>query len=56
MVREQFQRLANLEVDVEVEALPGDDAGLRWRSRVEFAVDDDGRAGLRRHRSHDIVP
>jgi tRNA/tmRNA/rRNA uracil-C5-methylase (TrmA/RlmC/RlmD family) len=56
VVREQFQRLAHLEVDVEVEALPGDDAGLRWRSRVEFAVDDDGRAGLRQHRSHAIVP
>ena len=30
--------------------------GLRWRTRVEFAVDDDGRAGLRQHRSHAIVP
>jgi tRNA/tmRNA/rRNA uracil-C5-methylase (TrmA/RlmC/RlmD family) len=56
VVREQFQRLAKLEVDVAVEPLPGDDRGLRWRSRVEFAVDDDGRAGLRRHRSHEIVP
>ena len=56
VVREQFQRLAKLEVDVEVEALPGDTSGLRWRSRVEFAVDAEGRAGLREHRSHAIVP
>ncbi len=56
VVREQFQRLAQLSVDVDVEALPGNASGLRWRSRVEFAVDDDGRAGLRQHRSHAIVP
>ncbi|WP_392542273.1 class I SAM-dependent RNA methyltransferase [Oryzobacter telluris] len=56
VVREQLARLAHLEVDVEVEPVPGDDAGLDWRSRVEFAVDDAGRAGLRRHRSHAVVP
>ena len=56
VVREQFRRLAGLEVDVEVEALPGDAGGLRWRSRVEFAVDEYGRVGLRQHRSHAIIP
>lgn len=56
VVREQLSRLAHLEVEVEVEPVPGDDAGLDWRTRVEFAVDDRGRAGLRRHRSHDVVP
>ncbi|WP_377642188.1 class I SAM-dependent RNA methyltransferase [Oryzobacter terrae] len=56
VVREQLSRLAHLEVDVEVEPVPGDDAGLDWRTRVEFAVDAGGRAGLRRHRSHDVVP
>lgn len=56
VVREQFQRLAGLEVDVEVEAVPGDEEGLRWRTRVELAVDADGRAGLRAHRSHDVIP
>lgn len=55
VVREQLQRLAGLELDVVVEAVPGDEEGLRWRTRVEFAVDDGGRAGLRRHRSHDVV-
>jgi tRNA/tmRNA/rRNA uracil-C5-methylase (TrmA/RlmC/RlmD family) len=56
VVREQLARLAGLDVDVEVEAVPGDVDGLGWRTRVEFAVDEDGRAGLRRHRSHDVVP
>ncbi|MFL6177338.1 MAG: class I SAM-dependent RNA methyltransferase [Ornithinibacter sp.] len=55
VVREQMARLAHLEVDVEVETVPGDTDGLDWRTRVEFAVDAEGRAGLRRHRSHDVV-
>ena len=42
-------------VDVDVEPVPGDADGLDWRTRVEFAVDAEGRAGLRRHRSHDVV-
>nr|WSX49345.1 class I SAM-dependent RNA methyltransferase [Streptomyces sp. NBC_00974] len=28
----------------------------QWRTRVQFAIDEDGRAGLRKHRSHDIEP
>ena len=56
VVREQFSRLARLDVDVAVEPVPGDHDGLGWRTRVEFAVDEVGRAGLRQHRSHDVVP
>ncbi|MGO4342828.1 class I SAM-dependent RNA methyltransferase [Pedococcus sp. 2YAF34] len=56
VVREQFSRLAHLEVAVAVEPVPGDHDGLGWRTRVEFAVDEAGRAGLRQHRSHDVVP
>ncbi|MEO7754098.1 MAG: TRAM domain-containing protein [Terracoccus sp.] len=56
VVKEQFSRLAGLEVDVQVQPVPGDEEGLRWRTRVEFAVDDVGRAGLRVHRSQTIVP
>ena len=55
VVREQMARLAHLELDVDVEPVPGDADGLDWRTRVEFAVDAEGRAGLRRHRSHDVV-
>ena len=67
VIRQQLKRLAGIDRDVEVEALPGDQddldpgdggraAGLGWRTRVEFAVrDGDGVAGLRAHRSHDVV-
>jgi tRNA/tmRNA/rRNA uracil-C5-methylase (TrmA/RlmC/RlmD family) len=30
-------------------------AGLGWRTRVQFAVDRDGVAGLRGHRSHAVI-
>jgi tRNA/tmRNA/rRNA uracil-C5-methylase (TrmA/RlmC/RlmD family) len=56
VVAEQLRRLAGLEVDVEVEPVPGDDEGLDWRTRVQWAVDRDGVPGLRKHRSHDVVP
>lgn len=54
VVREQFARLARLDVTVDVEALPG--GLLGWRTRVQYAVDRDGTVGLRRHRSHEVEP
>ncbi|NJQ13385.1 class I SAM-dependent RNA methyltransferase [Streptomyces bohaiensis] len=46
--------------DGTVEPAPGDKlpAGEvpAWRTRVQYAVDADGRAGLRRHRSHEVEP
>jgi tRNA/tmRNA/rRNA uracil-C5-methylase (TrmA/RlmC/RlmD family) len=54
VVAEQLRRLAGVERPVVVEALPGD--GFGWRTRVRFAVDDQGRAGFRRSRSHDVIP
>jgi tRNA/tmRNA/rRNA uracil-C5-methylase (TrmA/RlmC/RlmD family) len=56
VVAEQFRRLAGMDVSVEVEEVTGAPDGLGWRSRVTFAVDRHGRAGLRRHRSHDVHP
>lgn len=56
VVREQLQRLARIDREVEVEALPGPQDGLRWRTRVELAIDREGRTGLRAHRSHRVVP
>jgi tRNA/tmRNA/rRNA uracil-C5-methylase (TrmA/RlmC/RlmD family) len=56
VVREQFARVAKMpDLDVEVRPVPGDADGLRWRTRVEFAVDAEGRAGLRAHRSREVV-
>ncbi|WP_020577756.1 class I SAM-dependent RNA methyltransferase [Actinopolymorpha alba] len=64
VVKEQLRRIAGLEVEVTVEALPSPvpdedpsgDSGLGWRTRVRFAVSDDGVVGFRRHRSHEIEP
>ncbi|GAB3577076.1 TRAM domain-containing protein [Amycolatopsis endophytica] len=54
VVAEQLRRLAGIEWPVEVEALPGDVLG--WRSRVRLVAGRDGRAGLRAHRSHRVIP
>lgn len=60
VVREALRGIGRLDdplVDeVVVEAVPGDDEGLGWRTRVQYAVTGQGRAGLRRHRSHEIEP
>jgi tRNA/tmRNA/rRNA uracil-C5-methylase (TrmA/RlmC/RlmD family) len=56
VVEEQLSRLAGLSMHVVVESVAGDHNGLGWRTRVKYAVGPDGRAGLRRHRSHDIEP
>ncbi|MFE5291326.1 class I SAM-dependent RNA methyltransferase [Isoptericola sp. NPDC056618] len=58
VLAEQLQRLARLERDVVVEGAPGDDerGGLGYRTRVDLVADADGRAGMRRFRSHDVVP
>lgn len=60
VVREQLTRLGGLtdaeldQLGVRVEALPG--GLLGWRSRVRYAVDAADRAGLLKHRSHEVVP
>ncbi|MFV2197570.1 class I SAM-dependent RNA methyltransferase [Nocardiopsis sp. LOL_012] len=56
VVAEQLRRIAGIDREVTVEELPGHPDGLGWRTRVRFTVDADGRAGLRRHRSHDVEP
>ncbi|CAM5710501.1 Class I SAM-dependent RNA methyltransferase OS=Streptomyces tendae OX=1932 GN=GUR47_35110 PE=3 SV=1 [Streptomyces tendae] len=65
VVTEQLQRLAGLTPeeagwDGTVMPAEGDKvpAGQvpSWRTRVQYAVDADGRAGLRKHRSHEVEP
>ncbi|MGW7286472.1 class I SAM-dependent RNA methyltransferase [Streptomyces sp. NPDC054847] len=65
VIAEQLQRLAGLTPeeagwDGTVMPAPGDKlpAGEvpAWRTRVQYAIDEDGRAGLRKHRSHDVQP
>jgi tRNA/tmRNA/rRNA uracil-C5-methylase (TrmA/RlmC/RlmD family) len=54
VLREQLSRLGGITSEVEVEELPGGPLG--WRQRIRLAVDDAGRAGLRAHHSHEVVP
>jgi tRNA/tmRNA/rRNA uracil-C5-methylase (TrmA/RlmC/RlmD family) len=62
VVREQLVRLGGFAADdplvtgLSVQAVPGDSDGLGWRTRVEFATTRDGQRGMRRHRSHDVIP
>ncbi|MGL5823433.1 MAG: class I SAM-dependent RNA methyltransferase, partial [Nocardioides sp.] len=56
VVREQLQRLAGVEMPIVVEPVPGDQGGLRWRTRMRYAQAPDGRVGLRAHRSRKVVP
>ncbi|MGV9314162.1 class I SAM-dependent RNA methyltransferase [Streptomyces sp. NPDC003691] len=63
VIAEQLLRLAGLTpeeagwdgtvVPVEGDKLPPGQVPA-WRTRVQYAVDAEGHAGLRRHRSHDI--
>jgi tRNA/tmRNA/rRNA uracil-C5-methylase (TrmA/RlmC/RlmD family) len=60
VVREQLIRLGRLSeaevaaLDVRVLPLPGGPLG--WRTRLRYTVAADGRAGLLKHRSHEVVP
>lgn len=65
VLAEQLSRLAGMTAgdarwDGTVEPVPGDKVPAgevpAWRTRVQYAVDDSGRAGLRRHRSHEVEP
>src|SRR4029078_946532 len=65
VVREQLERMGGLDpaavaaLGVTVQALPaipGTAEGLGWRTRVQYTVDASGRAGLLKHRSHEVVP
>jgi tRNA/tmRNA/rRNA uracil-C5-methylase (TrmA/RlmC/RlmD family) len=69
VVREQLRRVAGIDREVTVEPMPGDRGdsaaaapatpapapGLGWRTRVQFTVSEDGTAGLRAHRSHEVI-
>ncbi len=56
VLTDALRRFGGQEVaDVAVQALPGDPAGLHWRSRMRWVAGPDGTLGLRAHRSHDVV-
>ncbi|MER7814369.1 class I SAM-dependent RNA methyltransferase [Streptomyces sp. NPDC096153] len=65
VVAEQLKRLAGLTPEeagwdgtvmpAEGDKLPAGEVPA-WRTRVQYAVDTEGRAGLRRHRTHEVEP
>lgn len=58
VLQEQLHRLAHLDLEVPVLPAPGDDerGGLAYRTRIDLVADGAGRAGMRRFRSHDVLP
>ena len=57
VVAEQLSRLATIQWAGEVVAItpPGTEDGLAWRTRMRYARDEQGRTGLRAHRSHRVI-
>lgn len=55
VVAEQLKRLAHIDREVLCEPVPGDQDGLRWRTRMQY-VEINGQQGLRKYRSHDVIP
>ncbi|MGY2875147.1 tRNA/tmRNA/rRNA uracil-C5-methylase (TrmA/RlmC/RlmD family) [Marmoricola sp. URHA0025 HA25] len=58
VVAEQLRRLAGIDLEPVVEAVETDGTrdGLRWRTRMQYVALPGGGRGLRKHRSHDVVP
>ncbi|MCH7232637.1 TRAM domain-containing protein [Glycomyces sp. L485] len=59
VLADQLTRIGGLDParleGLEVEELPWKEGALGWRTRMQYAVDADGKAGLRKHKSRDIV-
>lgn len=53
-IAELLRQIARVERETEVEPVDSYDDGLGWRTRVRLAVDRNGQAGFRRHRSHRV--
>jgi tRNA/tmRNA/rRNA uracil-C5-methylase (TrmA/RlmC/RlmD family) len=56
VLADQLKRLAGVELDFAVLVEPLGSEVLGWRTRVQFAVDEAGRLGFHKHRSHEVVP
>jgi tRNA/tmRNA/rRNA uracil-C5-methylase (TrmA/RlmC/RlmD family) len=55
VVSQQLRRIAGIEREFVVQPMPGEGNGLGWRTRVKFTKGPDGRLGLHRHRSADVI-
>lgn len=55
VVAEQLRRLARIDRDVLVEPISEGETGVGWRTRIGLAVDEQGNAGVHRHRSTEVI-
>lgn len=55
VLSEALQRMAGIELETAVEAIPGETDGLHYRTRVQLNVDATGTAGPMRPRSNEAV-
>ena len=53
VIKEQFERIAKMDVSVEVEEVG---APLHWRTRVTATTDSNGALGFYSSRSHQVIP
>jgi len=56
VLSESLARMAKVDRDVSVEALPGAEDGTGWRTRERLHVSDDGALGPYAARSHNVIP
>ena len=56
VLAEQLQRFANWTWSGHVEPLTSAETGRNWRTRMQYSVDDAGRAGLRKFHDTEVVP
>ena len=54
VIMEQFSRMGGIEVECEVRAVAPLD-GLHWRTRMDFAIGDDGHIGFFANRSNEVI-
>jgi tRNA/tmRNA/rRNA uracil-C5-methylase (TrmA/RlmC/RlmD family) len=55
VLADSLKRMAAIDSDVAVEAIPGNPDGTGWRTRVRLQVDTDGRPGPFAARSHRVI-
>lgn len=56
VLTDQLSRIGHIDLDAEVLPAPAETDGTDWRTRVQLAVDDEGRAGMLAPRSHEVIP
>lgn len=55
VLADSLKRMAGVDTDVTVEAIPGNPDGTGWRTRLRLHVDENGRPGPYAARSHRVI-